>query len=243
MIEMDHTSIEELIPAYAMGATDPAESQAVEAHLPSCSACRALLAEYRDLGDSLLYTAPPMAAPRGITERMQRRFAPARREAASVPWWARLRPALLVPALAFVILLLAFSNLYWLSRTNELRRQVAEQASLVASLANASTITLHADEPAPYAQGVVYSSPGGQIALLCVYGMPELPTDKAYQLWLIKDGKRESGGMFQVSQSGFGFLMVKPTHPINEYSAVGITVEPIGGSPAPTSPRVLGGSL
>ena len=150
---------------------------------------------------------------------------------------------MLVPALAFVILLLVITNLYWLSRTNDLRRQVAEQASLVASLANASTITLHADEPAPYAQGVVYASTGGQIALLCVYGMPELPADKAYQLWLIKDGKRESGGVFQVSESGFGFLMVKPTHPMNEYSAVGITVEPIGGSPAPTSPRVLGGSL
>ena len=83
----------------------------------------------------------------------------------------------------------------------------------------------------------------GQIALLCVYGMPELPPDKAYQVWLIKDGKRESGGVFQVSEYGFGFLMVRPTYSLSEYSSVGITVEPVVGSPAPTSPRVLGGTL
>ena len=148
-----------------------------------------------------------------------------------------------MPGLAFAVLLLVITNLYWFGRTNSLQQQLTEQASLVASLANASTISLHADAPVPNAQGVVYASTKGQIALLCVYGMSELPPDQAYQVWLIKDGKRESGGVFQVSEYGFGFLMVKPTHPLSEYSAVGITVEPVVGSPAPTSPRVLGGTL
>jgi anti-sigma-K factor RskA len=240
---MDHASIEELIPAYALGATDPAESQAVQAHLPTCPACRALLAGYSELSGALLYAAPPMSAPRGMTERIQRRLAPPRQAVASAPWWARLRSGALVPALALAVLLLAITNLYWFDRTNGLQRQVAEQASLVASLADASAISLQADAPAPNAQGVVYASTKGEIALLCVYGMPELPQDKTYQLWLIHDGKRESGGVFQVSEYGFGLLMVKPTRPLNEYSGLGITVEPIGGSPAPTSPRVLGGRL
>jgi anti-sigma-K factor RskA len=243
VFDMDHTSIEELIPAYALGATDPAESQAVEGHLPSCAACRALLASYSDLSGALLFATPPMSAPRGMAERMQHRLAPPRQDVAPAPWWTRLRSRLLVPGLAFAVLLLVITNFYWFSRTSGLQHQLTEQASLLASLANASAISLHADAPAPNAQGVVYASTKGQIALLCVYGMPELPPDKAYQVWLIKDGKRESGGMFQVSEYGFGFLMVKPTRPLNEYSALGITVEPIGGSPAPTSPRVLGGSL
>jgi len=240
---MDHASIEELVPAYALGATDPAESQAVEAHLPTCPACRALLASYSDLSRALLYATPPMSAPRGMAERMQRRLLPPQQDVASTPWWTRLRSSLLVSGLALAVLLLVTTNVYWFSRTSGLQHQVAEQASLVASLTDASAISLQADAPAPNAQGVVYASAKGQIALLCVYGMPELPSDKAYQVWLIKDGKRESGGMFQVSEYGFGFLMIKPTRPLNEYGAVGITVEPIGGSPAPTSPRVLGGSL
>jgi anti-sigma-K factor RskA len=240
---MDHEAIEGLIPAYALGVADLDENRVVEAHLAACATCRGLLAEYRDLSGDLLFSAPPMAAPAGLTERMRERLAPLRNEAASRAWWIRLRGALLVPALAAVVLLLVVTNIYWFGRMNRLDRQVTEQASLVASLADAPATALRGEASAPYAQGVVYASTSGQAALLCVYGMPALPSDKAYQLWLIKDGKRESGGVFQVSANGFGFLMVKPAHPLTDYSSVGITVEPIGGSPAPTSPRVLGGNL
>jgi anti-sigma-K factor RskA len=240
---MDHEAIEGLIPAYALGAVDPDESRAVEAHLRACATCRGLLVEYRELGGDLLFAAPPMAAPAGITERMRERLAPSRHEAAPSAWWTRLRGAFLVPALSAAVLLLVLTNVYWFGRVNHLDHQVAEQASLVASLANAPATALRGEASAPYAQGVVYASTSGQAALLCVYGMPALPSDKAYQLWLIKDGKRESGGVFQVSDKGFGFLMVKPAHPLTDYSAVGITIEPIGGSLAPTSPRVLGGNL
>jgi anti-sigma-K factor RskA len=240
---MDHEAIEGLIPAYALGAVDPDEGHAVEAHLAACAACRGLLADYRELGDALLFAAPPMAAPAGITERMRQRLAPARHEAAPSAWWTRLRGAFLVPALAAAILVLLITNVYWFGRMHRLDRQVTEQASLVASLANAPATALRGEASAPYAQGVVYASTSGQAALLCVYGMPALPSDRAYQLWLIKDGKRESGGVFQVSDNGFGFLMVRPAHPLADYSSVGITVEPIGGSAAPTSPRVLGGNL
>jgi anti-sigma-K factor RskA len=240
---MDHEAIEGLIPAYALGAVDPDERDAVEAHLRACATCQGLLAEYRDLSGDLLFAAQPMAAPAGITERMRERLAPVRHEAAPRAGWTRLRGAFLVPALASAVLLLLVTNVYWFGRVNHLDRQVTEQASLVASLADAPATALRGEASAPYAQGVVYASTSGQAALLCVYGMPALPSDKAYQLWLIKDGKRESGGVFQVSDNGFGFLMVKPTYPLTDYSSVGITVEPISGSPAPTSPRVLGGSL
>lgn len=240
---MDHESIEGLLPAYAIGAVDPDECRAVEGHLRACATCRGLLAEYRDLGDDLLLAIPPMAAPAGITERMRQRLAPARHGAAPRAWWTRLRGAFLVPALAAAVLVLLVTNIYWFGRMSRLNRQVTEQASLVASLANAPATALRAEASAPYAEGVVYASTSGQAALLCVYGMPALPSDKAYQLWLIKDGKRESGGVFQVSEGGFGFLMVKPARPLTDYSSVGITIEPIGGSPAPTSPRVLGGNL
>jgi anti-sigma-K factor RskA len=240
---MDHESIEGLIPAYALGATDPDESQAVEAHVPGCAACRALLVEYRGLGDDLLYTVPVMAAPAGLTERMRRRLEPARQQAAPEPWWARLRIRAIVPALSAAVLLLVISNLYWAGRVNRLEQQATRQAASLAGLAGAPAIPLRADGSGGWSQGVVYAPADGQMALLCVYGMPALTPDKTYQLWLIKDGKRDSGGIFRVTQDGFGLLVIRPERPLSEYSAVGITVEPAGGSPGPTSPRVLGASL
>jgi len=240
---MDHEAIEGLIPAYALGATDPDESQAVEAHVPGCAACRALLAEYRGLGDHLLYATPVMAAPADLTERMRRRLAPERRQAAPEPWWVRLRIRSLVPVLGATLLLLVLTNLYWVSRVNRLQQRATGQAASLDGFANARAIPLRADAAGGWAQGVVYAPSDGQLALLCVYGMPALPPDKTYQLWLLKDGKRDNGGLFRVSQDGFGLLVVRPERALSEYSAVGITVEPAGGSPGPTSPRVLGASL
>jgi anti-sigma-K factor RskA len=240
---MDHEEIEGLIPAYALGAADRDERQAVESHLPGCAACRALLADYRRLGDDLLYAAPVMGAPAGLTERLRRRLAPVSGEVRAVPWWARLRLRGLAPALAALLFLLAASNLYWVGRVSRVQRQTAEQAAFLTHLANAPAVKLTPDSPAPYAQGVVYRPADSPVALLCVYGMPALAPDKTYQLWLIKDGQRDSGGLFRVTQDGFGLLVIRPDRPLSDYSALGVTVEPAGGSPAPTSPRVLGASL
>lgn len=241
---MEHELIEGLIPAYALGATDPGESRAVEAHLPSCAACRARLAEYRSLGDGLLYAVPAMTAPAGLTERMQRRLVAARPQAKPAPWWARLHMRPIVPALGAALLLLVLTNLYWIGRVGRLERQATEQTAALAGLVNAPAVPLYADASPAWAQGVVYAPPNGQMALLCVYNMAALPAGKSYQLWLIRgDGKRDSGGVFQVTPDGFGVLIVRPARPFSEYSAVGITVEPLGGSPAPTSPRVLGANL
>ena len=240
---MNHEAIEGLIPAYALGATDSDESQAVETHLPSCAACRALLVEYRRLGDDLLYAVPPRSAPAGLTERMRSRLAPAPIQARPGPWWARTRMRTLASMLAALILLLAGGNLYWVGRVNRLERQATAQAAFLTGLANAPAVALTADTPESYAQGVVYRPTDSPVALLCVYGMPTLPADKIYQLWLIKDGQRDSGGLFRVSKDGFGLLVIRPNRPLSDYSAVGITVEPASGSPAPTSPRLLGANL
>jgi anti-sigma-K factor RskA len=240
---MDQAAIEELIPAFALGATNPDESQAVETHVAGCAACRALLAEYRDLGEELLYAIPPVAAPAGMAERLRLRMGPPRREAKAAPWWRSLRIRPAVVALGVAVLLLAVSNLYWFGRMQALEQQSAGLASSFSWLTGAAAIPLRADGSGGWAQGVVYAPKDGQIALLCVYGMPALAPDKTYQLWLIQDGKRESGGLFQVSPEGFGLLVVRPERPLSEYGGLGVTVEPAGGSPGPTSPRVLGANL
>jgi anti-sigma-K factor RskA len=185
--------------------------------------------------------------PHRRTERMRARLAPARpqRESGTLgAWWARLRSAPALSGLALAaVALLVLSNVYWFGRVNGLERRAAAGESALAGLANATAIELRAEALAPGAQGVVYKSTDGQTAVLCVYGMPALPAGKAYQLWLTNNGGRESGGLFTVSDYGFGLLIVRPGRALREYSGLGVTVEPAGGSAGPTSPRVIGGSL
>ncbi len=240
---MDPETIEGLVAAYALGAADPEESRTVEAHLEGCAGCRALLAEYRSLGEDLLYAVPPMAAPVGMAERMRGRLEPprsaTRRESRLA--WLRLRPAAFIVGAAMV--LLVATNLYWFGRVRGLEQRAASPTSSFSWLSSSAGIPLRADGAGSRAQGVVYAPRNGQNALLCVYDMPTLPSDKTYQLWLTQDGKRDSGGLFQVSPAGFGLLVIRAARPLSDYSALGITVEPAGGSPGPTSPRVLGGNL
>ena len=86
-------------------------------------------------------------------------------------------------------------------------------------------------------------SSDGEHGTLVVDGLPPLDASQQYQLWLIQDGQRTSGGIFSVDGEGYGSLWITSPKPLISYQAVGITVEPAGGSPAPTGERVLGGEL
>jgi anti-sigma-K factor RskA len=90
---------------------------------------------------------------------------------------------------------------------------------------------------------MLFLSKNGEYGTLMVDHLPPLGQDQQYQLWLIKDGKRTSGGVFSVNLDGYGSLWVTSPEWLANYSALGITIEPTGGSPGPTGAKVLGGNL
>jgi anti-sigma-K factor RskA len=98
-------------------------------------------------------------------------------------------------------------------------------------------------DAAPDATGLIALSKDGEYGTLMVDHLPPLGKDQQYQLWLIKDGKRTSGGVFSVNWDGYGSLWVNSPERLADYTAFGITVEPTGGSPGPTGAKVLGGTL
>ena len=93
------------------------------------------------------------------------------------------------------------------------------------------------------ARGMVMVSHTGAKALLLVLDLPPLSRDQVYQIWLIKDDSRYSGGLFTVDSTGFGQTVIIPVSPFAEFDAIGITVEPAGGSVGPTGTSVLKGDL
>jgi anti-sigma-K factor RskA len=243
MMERTHEWFLELIPAHAIGATDPEERAVVDVHLKACAECRALLDEYRGLDADLLFAAPLAPASARLTEDLRKRLKAeqARSRRLSLEFLRRPAFALAVAALALLVL----TNVYWASRVGWLERQ----ANQLAALAQAPGITLKAssssarDYDAGNANGVVYAQPGSTVALLCVYALPRAGPGKTYQAWLVRDGQRVSAGTFEVNQDGYGVLLINAGKPLSDYQQLGITVEPAGGSLAPTTPRVMGGEL
>ncbi len=89
----------------------------------------------------------------------------------------------------------------------------------------------------------VVMSGDGQAGTLITQWLPPLQPDQQYQLWMTKDGKRTSGGVFSVDQRGYASMWVYTSEPLSDFHQFGVTVEPAGGSPAPTGNKVLGGSF
>ncbi|MEK7874219.1 MAG: anti-sigma factor, partial [Chloroflexota bacterium] len=50
-----------------------------------------------------------------------------------------------------------------------------------------------------------------------------------------------NGGTFTVDANGRGQMLVRAPLPITSYQSMGVTVEPMGGSPGPTGARMLRG--
>ncbi len=240
----EHETVQALIPAYSIGALDEAEARQVETHLVHCATCRALLAEYRHLAEDMLYAVPPVQAPERIEEALRRNIGQeAGGKNIAPPRAAFIFPRILRYAAVVAALFLLLLNGMLLYRTGRLEQEVRTQATALAVLAEAPTVVLRGDAPAPQAEGIVYLRPDTNIALLHVRNLPPVPEGKAYQVWLIHNGKRDSGGLFRVDERGEAVLLIRAPRPLAEYQAIGITVEPATGSPGPTSPRVIGGKF
>jgi anti-sigma-K factor RskA len=145
----------------------------------------------------------------------------------------RTAPAWGLVSLFLVVVLVAGNLWLW----GQINRQPPMTAPAL------QTINLFGTEAAPGASGLLVVSADGARGTLVVDGLPTLDEERQYQLWLIQDGQRTSGGVFSVNQKGYGSVWVSSPQPLSSYSAFGITIEPAGGSPGPTGDRVLGSTL
>lgn len=240
----NETHITELLPAYILDCLEKDETVMVAEHLAVCPACRAELAAYQAVADQLALAAPDVDPPVNLKRRLIAQVQAPRATAPAeprLPWWQTLanlmRPAAPVWGLASLILVvaLAVSNLLLWQRINQPVVTLYPRVMRI--------VTLIGTDVAPNAIGTVVISMDGEHGALVVDGLSPLDEQHQYQLWLIQNGQRTSGGVFSVDADGYGVLWVSSPEPLSSYNAFGITIEPAGGSPGPTGDKVLGGIL
>ncbi|NJP99135.1 anti-sigma factor [Streptomyces zingiberis] len=230
--------------AYALHALDAEERARFERHLTVCEACaeevRELAATAARLG--LAASAPPAPA---LKEQVIRRIATVRQEPPVVRAPARarvLRRLLSNWALAACVALTAAlgATAAWQhTQVEDARRdahqaqQRADQLAAVLAAPDAKSRTARFEDGT---SGTVVVSAARDKAVFTATGMTPLPDGKVYQLWFADGDTMRPAGLMDAGRTSRAVLMEGA---LGTASAMGVTVEPAGGSPQPTSDPVV----
>lgn len=95
---------------------------------------------------------------------------------------------------------------------------------------NTTVVNMVGTKVAPRSSANVYWDSTTSYVYLVVKNMPQLPSDKQYQLWALIDGKPADLGVFNATNDNV-ILKMKNT---KKAQAFAITVERAGGNPTPT---------
>lgn len=236
----EHTLFRENIPAYALGALDADETAALETHLETCASCQTELAEYRALSQSLLTAVPPKQPSAALRKRLRSRLPSAQRPAQ--PRWN----FSFTPALGLAVLALFILNIFSLIQLRQIQTQ---QAALLTRVENAQVALTFLSSPnvqtlpieSEQASGTLLLDWENNQAVLVTRNLPPLPPEQTYQIWLVQpDNGRVSAGTFHPESGGtYTIQPLSPSQPFANYLGIGVTIEPAGGSDAPTGKRVL----
>ena len=248
---MSEEHVFELLAGYALGILDEEELSQVTEHLQSCDVCRREYVAYTETARQLArIAAQPIPAPELKAKVLQKvnqasgyhqskipNPAPGKISFRDVLGNLFRRPV----GLAFgvltllVILLLGVNNILLRQQVEELQAQVPSGYMQI--------VRLEGTDLTPETSGYVMVFRDQNYGSLAVTHAPLLTEDQQYQIWLIQDGVRTSGGVFSVNEDGYGNLMVSAKQPLDSFQSFGVTIEPLGGSPQPTGEKILGGEL
>jgi hypothetical protein len=117
-------------------------------------------------------------------------------------------------------------------------RQAARAAQMLALIASSADL-LRFDLKGQQGQAQVLWSRSQGVAVNAT-GLGAPPPDKTYQLWLITPGQATSAGILQVDATGRASAVFdSPAELPRPVRGAAVTMEPSGGSPAPTGSPVL----
>jgi hypothetical protein len=266
-----HPEFADAIAAYALNALDAADVRALEAHLAACADCRGELGELRravnGIGLNALAEEPPSHLRAKVINAARAHqstsgtSAPAHRRTPSaiIPWMVAAASVALVAAASFYALMerqRVADALAGKSAADERVSALQTQVNTLQSEMNAQAqrlnvmnapdvirINLAGQPDAPAASAHVFMSAKRGMVLVADK-LPALAAGKIYQLWIVTKKAPVSIGTFEVAADGSvtGAMPITAEASLDPV-AVAVTIEPAGGVPAPTGPKVLVGLL
>jgi len=244
---MTHDELKDALSALALGALDSAERIEVEAHVRGCAECQAELQALLKVVDGIGLEASPVTPPEALKSKVLARVT-AQPQLRAVPP-ADVRPIAVPPkpagswvmpvALAASLVLAAAALFYAFRLQTEV--QELKKTTFLLQSADLVRANMKGQGSASNATGLaLWSKTNGM--LFSATQLPKLPAGRVYQLWTITGTTATSAGLLTPDANGAVRLELPVSANAAKPDAFGLTIEPAGGSPAPTLPIVLLGS-
>ncbi|WP_409186536.1 anti-sigma factor domain-containing protein [Amycolatopsis sp. VS8301801F10] len=231
---MSSADIHLLIGAYVLDAVTGAERVRFERHLRDCEVCAVETAELREVATRLGAAVDVRPEPGGRADVLARiavirQDPPAVAEPPAERRW-RVRAAVVFAAAAAVAGALAGGIA--LGERNAGRRPDVAEGVQLRHAPDAATLTGRAATAGSASVTISRSLAEVSVSLS---GMPVLDARHAYQVWLIGPRGPQSAGLLRPGTGPASLAGVLPP----DADRIGITTEPVTGSPQPTTPGVV----
>lgn len=229
---MTTMDIHTLAGAYALHALDDQEAAAFTRHIAGCEPCAVEVAELRETTARLAGStaaAPPPRLKTTVTQRIHvtRQEAPGRALTAPrrvIPHWRRRATTALVAA--------SFIAVAGVATVLGVRaQQAAEERARITAVLSAPDAALRTSTLQTGGTLTVVTSATRDTAVVVITGARPA-ADRALQMWLLQGTEPASAAVLAAGQ-GEATLLVTG---LRGRDAIGITLEPPGGSPRPTTP-------
>ena len=227
--------LHEQLAAYALDALDDDERVEFEHHLATCERCRADLPGLRDAATALAADVDAVAPPHELRTRVLDQARAERPNVVPLKTRRSVQPLVWVAgvAAAAAVALAVWGGLQHRSLDRERSaRRAAERALAVLGDRQATLAALNGGD------GTLAVSSDGR-GVLTVSGLPAAPRGKTYEAWVIPSGAApQRAGLFRGGQTTTVLLK----RPVPRSGVVAVTVEPSGGSDAPTTKPFISAS-
>ena len=234
-----HDQILEMLSAYALGCLDEDEAELVSEHIATCSKCNGQFLKYRSTVDAMAYGAPAVYPPDSLEQKLMQRIQtiaekpsvsqPATKHRKLKSLWQSLSPAWAFASLALIVSLSVTNLLQW-HHTQKLHKEIAVELLV---------LKMKGTQRAPKGDGTFVISQDRKKGVLVASDLPIPDESQQYQLWMKKNDRQVSGGVFSVTPTGYAVVEIQSKESLSNFRSFEITLEPAGGSSTPSDYIVM----
>ena len=234
---MTHDEMKELYELYVLGALEQDETAAIDEHVRTeCAHCLQQIQDARFVAAALSGIAEPVEPSARLRKRV---IAIVKPEPPQRNWLFALGSlSAACAALLIFALWTASSARSYRAQVADLQTERSQLREAVQILSRSETKTVQfglANQP----HGRVFVNRNRGIVFVGSQ-LPTLASDRTFQLWLIPaKGAPESVGVFRPNTTGDFVKVRREPVDTSRIHAVAVSVEPPGGSPAPTTTPIL----